>query len=47
VSLVRDSAGNGITLPVSTAWMYMADDQAYSQIPAYWPKIVIAAIAEA
>jgi hypothetical protein len=30
------AAGNGISLPISTAWVYMADDQAYNQIPAYW-----------
>lgn len=33
------AAGNGITLPISTAWIYMADDQAYNQIPAYWSKV--------
>ena len=33
------AAGNGITLPVSTAWFYMAEDQAYNQIPTYWSKI--------
>src|SRR5262245_42582443 len=33
------AAGNGISLPISTAWFYMADDQAYNQIPAYWSKI--------
>jgi hypothetical protein len=35
----KAAAGNGITLPISTAWLYMADDQAYNQIPAYWSKI--------
>jgi hypothetical protein len=35
----KAAAGNGITLPISTAWMYMADDQAYNQIPPYWSKI--------
>lgn len=33
------TAGNGITLPISTAWIYMADDQNYNQIPAYWSSI--------
>jgi hypothetical protein len=35
----RAAAGNGISLPISTAWMYMADDRAYNQIPAYWSRI--------
>jgi hypothetical protein len=26
-------------LPISTAWMYLADDQAYNQIPAEWSAI--------
>jgi hypothetical protein len=30
------AAGNGISLPISTAWVYMADDQAYNQIPVDW-----------
>jgi hypothetical protein len=33
------AAGNGITLPISTAWLYMSDDQAYNKIPAYWSSI--------
>jgi len=36
---VQAPAGNGISLPISTAWMYMADDQAYNQIPAYWSAV--------
>ena len=35
----KAAAANGITLPISTAWMYMADDQAYNQIPSYWSQI--------
>lgn len=35
----KAKTGNGITLPISTAWIYMADDQAYNQIPAYWSSI--------
>lgn len=35
----KGAAGNGITLPISTAWMYLADDPAYNQIPAYWSNI--------
>jgi hypothetical protein len=35
----KAAAGNGITLPISTAWIYMADDQAYNQIPADWSKV--------
>jgi hypothetical protein len=33
------ATGGGITLPISTAWMYMSDDQAYNQIPASWSSI--------
>lgn len=36
---VQAAAGNGISLPISTAWLYMADDQAYNQVPAYWSTI--------
>jgi hypothetical protein len=35
----KTAAGNGITLPISAAWMYMADDQAYNQIPTNWSNI--------
>ena len=33
------AAVNGISLPISTAWVYIVDDQAYNQIPAYWSTI--------
>lgn len=36
---VQAAAGNGIPLPISTAWIYMSDDHAYNQIPAYWSAI--------
>lgn len=35
----KAAAGNGITLPISTAWIYMADDQDYKKIPDYWSKV--------
>ena len=38
------AAGNGISLPISTAWIYMSDDQAYNQIPAYWSTIDFRAV---
>jgi glycosyl hydrolase family 18 (putative chitinase) len=36
----KAASGNGITLPISTAWFYMADEKrGYDQIPPYWSQI--------